>query len=305
MRLRYFLHHPIDLFFRIGRNTFLRLLPDKQFLQIRYKYLIGKKLNIEYPTSFNEKMQYLKIHNRNPIYSTMVDKCAAKDYVAKIVGDKYVIPTYAVWEKIDDIDINGLPDQFVIKCTHDSGGLYICRNKEKFDFEQCKKNIAKSMKRNYFWVGREWPYKNVKPRIIVEKYMQDGSCRSLTVYKVFNFNGEPKLIQVILNDKSNDETVDYYDVEWNKLDLKQNYDNSTIVLNRPEKLQEMLTLARKLSVRQSFLRTDFYIVNGEVFFSEFTFFSDSGFASFAPEYWDKNLGELIDLSLCSRSETAK
>ena len=254
-------------------------------------------MDLDNPQTFNEKLQWLKLYNRKPIYTTMVDKYEVKKYVADIIGEEYIIPTLGVWEKFEDIDFGELPNEFVLKTTHDSGGLIICRDKTSLDIKKVQKRIERSLTRNYYWYGREWPYKDVKPRIIAEKFMKDENFDVLNVYKIFNFNGKPKLIQVIQGDKTKSETIDYFDTEWNLLKLRQNYPNSASPLPKPQNLSLMLSLAKRLTEKETppFLRTDFYEINGEVYFSEFTFFSDSGFAKFNPPEWDDKLGKILVL----------
>ena len=282
---------------------------NESYLCRMWHYRMGYKLDLENPRTFNEKLQWLKLHDRKPIYTTMVDKYVVKSYVAELIGEKYIIPTLGIWNHFDEINFDSLPKQFVLKCTHDSGGIVIIKDKANFDKKAAKNKLEKSLKRNYFWHEREWPYKDVKPRILAEKYMEDvrttssdsllssslSSEHMLNVYKIFNFMGQPELIQVIQDDKTRHETIDYFDTNWNLFDLRQNFPNSTVHLKRPEQLEKMLTLAKQLSAEHAFLRTDFYEINGDVFFSEFTFFSDSGFAAFEPEKWDKTLGDLIIL----------
>lgn len=272
-----------------------RILPDKWAICLDYYRFFGKFPNLKNPKSFNEKLQWLKLYDRNPEYIKMVDKYSAKQYVAERVGEEYVVPNYGVWEHFDDIDFDILPNQFVLKCTHDCGGLVICRDTAKLDKSAAKTKIEESLKRNYYWQGREWPYKNVAPRIIAEKYLEDGDRNTLPVYKVFNFNGEPRIIQAIQNDKQIDESIDYFDTNWNKLDMRQNYPNSEYPFEKPKQLSDMLCLAKKLSEGFAFLRTDFYLVDTKIYFSEYTFYSDAGFAKFFPEKWDRILGDWIQL----------
>ena len=279
----------------LAAHGYLNWMPDDMYLRCQYWAHMKRKLNLKDPKTFNEKLQWLKLYDRKPIYTTMVDKYAVKKYVADLIGGEYIIPTLGVWDSFDQIDFDSLPDQFVLKCTHDSGGLVICRDKSKLDKAAAKRKIEASLKQNYYWNGREWPYKDVKPQIIAEKYMQDGQTQVLPVYKVFNFGGEPKLIQAIQNDKTPQETIDYFDSDWNRLDLRQNFPNSEVPLNKPAQLQEILSLSRTLCGILPFIRTDFYTINGKVYFSEFTFYSDCGFAAFHPQQWDRTLGEWIKL----------
>lgn len=273
---------------------------DERFIKKKWKLLMGYDLDLVHPHTFNEKLQYLKLNDRNQIYTTMVDKYAVKEYVSNIIGEEYIVPTYGVWESFDKIDFDSLPNQFVLKCTHDSGGVVICRNKALFDKREAKRRLNKCLKRNYYWVGREWPYKKVKPVIFAEQYIEDQesskTSRNLNVYKIFTINGKPILIQTIQNDKQPNETIDYFDCEWNLLQMKQNFPNNDNPLPKPKTLETMLILAEKLAKGFVNLRVDFYEANGQVYFSEFTFFSDSGFARFDPPEWDLKLGEMIDLS---------
>lgn len=280
-----------DFFISIGFYNHMR---DDKYLKMVFKRRMGKELNLISPKTFNEKMQWLKLYDRQPIYTTMADKYTVKKYVASIIGDQYLIPTIGVWEKASDIDFDALPNQFVLKCTNDSGGLIICKDKSMLDIKQAKKQLSASLKKNYFYNQREWPYKDVKRLIICEPYMKDEKTENLIVYKFFTFSGEPYLIQVIQNDKHEDESIDYFDTNWNLLDLRQNFPNSVNHLPKPKNLELMLELVKKLS-GPSFLRVDLYEINGKVYFSEFTFYSDAGMASFEPEDWDLKLGDLIKL----------
>jgi len=295
--IKLYIAHPKELYFRLGKNTFMKGWSDDKYLKTLFKTRIGKKLDLDNPKTYNEKLQWLKLYDRKPIYTKMVDKAEAKKIVAEKIGDEYVIPTLGVYEKWDDIDFDVLPNSFVIKCTHNSGGLVIVKNKSEFNQKSAKKKIEKRLKTNYFYGSREWPYKNVKPRIIIEKYVESDSdiSESLIVYKIFNFNGEPKIIQTVLNDKRKNESINYYDTEWNKLDLKQNFPNFDGEIKKPKSLEKMLSLAKTLSQGVAFLRTDFYEVNGKILFSEFTFYSDSGLQKFYPEERDYKLGDLIKL----------
>ena len=283
-------------FSALSRLGFYNYMSDREYLQRLFKYRMGRELDIDTPRTFSEKLQWLKIYNRRPEYSVMVDKYAVKKFVADKIGAEYVVPLIGVYESPDEIDFDSLPDKFVIKCTHNGGeGNAICRDKAAFDFESRKKVIRRALTKNYYPASREWPYKNVPPRVIVEQYIQDGDRLNLPVYKIFCFNGEPKLIQAIQDDKTKQETIDYFDTEWNRLQLRQNYPNSKNPLPRPECLSEMLELAAKLSTGVPHVRVDLYQANGKVYFSEFTFFSDAGMVDFDPPEWNNKLGEWLIL----------
>ena len=268
---------------------------DERFIRLLFRRSLGYEPDLENPKTFNEKMQWLKLHDRKPEYTAMVDKYEAKQIIAEKLGEQYVIPTLGVWDRVEDIDFDSLPTQFVLKTTHDCGGVVICRDKASFDVAAAKKKLAEHMKVNYYYTSREWPYKDVKPRIIAEQYMEDESSAFLPVYKIFCFGGKPVLIQANTNDKQADESIDYFDTDWNRLDLRRYKPNSAVPPKKPEALDEMLSLSRRLSADFRFLRTDFYCINGSVCFSEFTFFSVAGFASFSPPEWDRKLGDLIQL----------
>lgn len=296
MNLRYYIKNPKQLFFRIGRASFLKGISDEKYIKMLWNSKMSYPLNLNNPKTFNEKMQWLKLNDRKDIYTSMADKYEVKKLVSDLIGEEYVIPTIGIWDRFEDIDFDSLPAQFVLKCTHDSGGLFICRDKTKFDIEVARKKIKRSLSQNYYLSSREWPYKNIKPRVLAEAYMQDGDNPVLNVYKIFNFNGKPKIIQAIQGDKTRNETIDYFDTEWRILDLKQNYNNSETPLPKPIQLSKMLQLAEKLSGGgYPFVRTDFYEVEGRVYFSEYTFYSDSGFAEFEPKNWDSVLGDMISL----------
>ena len=237
----------------------------------------------------------------------MVDKYEVKEYVASIVGDQFIIPTLGVWDSFDEIDFDALPEQFVLKCTHDSGGLVICKDKSKLDLKVAKKKIQKSLKRSYYWVGREWPYKNVKPRIIAEAYMQDSKMNDLkeykndlTDYKFFCFNGDPKYCQVI-GDRSVSETMDFFDMNWKiqpftKRTLSGAEFLHSMNLEKPKHFDEMVCIAKKLAGTMPFSRIDLYEINDKVYFGEITFFPNSGlFNRFSPDEWDLKLGKMIAL----------
>ena len=294
--LKYYLSDPKRILDFAARLGLLNWIGDEKYIRIKYHQSFGKEPELDNPKSFNEKLQWLKLYDRKPFYSEVVDKCEVRKYIAERIGDEYIIPLVGgPWNSVDEIDFDALPEQFVLKCTHDSGGLIICRDKSKLDTEIARAKLRKSLKRNYYWMSREWPYKDVRPRIIAEKYMEDSSSVNLNVYKIFCFNGEPRIFQTIQNDKTPQESIDYFDTEWNRLDLRQNFPNSEQPLPKPATLSEMLRIAALLSQGMPFIRTDLYEINGKVYFSELTFYSDTGLAKFDPPEWDEILGSWIKL----------
>lgn len=255
----------------------LRFIPDKYYLKKWYKFKTGKELNLKNPQSFNEKLQWLKLYDRNPNYSKMVDKYEVRQYIKEKIGEEHLIPLVGgPWKNFEDIDFTKLPDQFVLKCTHDSGSVEICKNKKEFDIEKVRKKFNYTLKRNYYYYGREWPYKNVKPRIIAEKYLLDDSGIEPKDYKIFNFNGEPHIIQVDL-DRFVNHRHNYYTTKWEFLDMYIDDPNDpNVIIECPPELDELLRLARQLSKGIPHLRTDFYIMKGKILFGELTFYHAGG-----------------------------
>ena len=284
-----------------GRLKLLNLLSDKAYLKFTYRVKFGRRLDLDDPKTYNEKLQWLKLFNRKPDYTTMVDKYAVKDYVAEKIGEKYIIPTLGVWDSFEDIDFDKLPDQFVLKCTHDSGGLAICRDKSSFDKNAAKEKIEKSLKYNYYKKGgREWPYKDVPRRIIAEQYMEDEKTQELRDYKFFCFDGEVKALFIASERYSNEETkFDFFDADFNHLPFTNGHPNAKVLPEKPVCFEEMKELAAKLSVGIPQARIDFYEVNGKVYFGEITFFHWGGMKPFDPEEWDYKFGEWIKLPIDS------
>ena len=272
-----------------------RLFSDKVAIKLKYRLIMKRKLDLKNPKTFNEKLNWIKLYYRKPIMTTMADKYEVKKYVSGIIGDEYVIPSIAIYNRWKEINFDSLEAPFVLKTTHSSGVIAVVKDKESFDFETAKKKFNKSLKENYFYSCREWPYKDIKPRIIVEQFIKDSKEDNLPVYKFFCFDGEPYLVQTIKNDKTSYETIDYFDMNWERLDLKQNFENSEVPLSKPSNFEEMKQLAAKLSKGFPFVRVDLYSVDGKVYFSEFTFFSDAGYQRFYPDKWDLILGEKIKL----------
>ena len=275
----------------------LKWIPDALYLRLRYFVLMRKHLHLKKPVTFNEKLQWLKLHDRKEIYTTMVDKCEAKNYVANIIGDEYIIKTLGVWESFNDIDFDSLPEKFVLKCTHDSGGLVIVNDKSKLDVKKAKEKIEKSLKTNFYWSAREWPYKNVKPRIIAEEYMEDKETAELRDYKFFCFNGVAKALFVASERQKEDEETkfDFFDTDYNHLPIINGHPNAETPPKKPKCFEQMKQFAEMLSKGIPHLRVDFYEVNGHVYFGELTFSHWSGMVPFEPAEWDKTFGDWIEL----------
>ena len=291
------LHKPWVRELYLPFEAITRLIPDELYLKLIYRIRMGKKLNLKEPQTYNEKLQWIKLYDRKPIYTTMVDKYEVKKYVADIIGEQYIIPTLGVWNHFDEIDFTTLPDQFVLKCTHDSGGLVIVKDKDSFDRKAARKKIEQSLKRNFYWKGREWPYKAVKPRIIAEKYIEDSMSHDLKDYKIFTFNGAVKMLFIATerNDINSETKFDFFDSEFNNLPFTNGHPNACKMPNKPEKFDTMKMLAEKLSAGIPQLRVDFYEVNGNVLFGELTLFHWSGMEPFDPPSWDRIIGDWIEL----------
>lgn len=270
---------------------------DKEYLEKKFMILMNRDLNLVNPQTFNEKLQWLKLYDRKPEYTTMVDKYAVKKYVADIIGEEYIIPTLGVWNHFDEIDFDKLPNQFVLKCTHDSGGIVICKDKNKLDLKSAKKKIEKCLKRNYYWSSREWPYRDVKPRIIAEKFLSDEGKEDLADYKVLCFHGEPKIIEVHMGRFNANHTADNYDTFWNKTDIEQlDLPKTNELMPKPVFLDEMLHLSRLLSKDLIHIRVDWYFTNNRLYFGELTFYDGSGYNQFCGNA-DEFLGSLIKLPI--------
>ena len=297
-KIKKFMIDPKARFNYLEGHGFYRLMDDKRFLKRKWKIMMGSKLNLDNPRTFNEKLQWLKLYDRKDIYTKMVDKYEAKKYVADIIGKGYIIPTIGIYDKFDDINFSELPNQFVIKCTHNSGGLVIVKDKKKLDIKGVKRKINRSLKRKYYYHGREWPYKNVKPRIIIEKYMEDENDGELRDYKLFCFNGRFEIMFIATNRHGDGDTYfDFFDRSFKHLPFTNGHPNAPRVPHKPQNFNKMIKLAERLSKNIPQVRVDFYDVDGKIYFGEMTFSHWSGMMPFDPEEWDEKLGDLIDLDL--------
>lgn len=288
---------PSRVFNALAARRCFNWMSDETCLKIQYRLSLGKKLNLKNPVTYNEKIQWLKLHDRKPEYTMMVDKYAVRSYIAKTIGEQYSIPLVGgPWKTFDEIDFDRLPDQFVLKCNHDSGGLVICKDKSKLNKEVARKKIEKSLKRNFYWVNREWPYKDVKPCIIAEQYMVDESGYELKDYKFFCFDGVPR-VMFIATDRGTDTKFDFFDMDFNHLPFTNGHPCADRTPAKPAGFEEMKRLAGILSRGIKQVRVDFYEINGRVYFGELTFSHWSGNVPFDPEEWDYKMGEWIDLPL--------
>lgn len=272
------------------------ILPDELFLRLKFPLLMGSSLHLRNPRTFSEKLQWMKLHDRRDIYTQMADKASAKEIVASRIGEEHLIPTLGIWEHFEDIDFDCLPEQFVLKCTHDSGSAIICKDKSSFDIESAGKKLSSCLRQNFYLQNREWPYKNIKPQIIAEPFIADidGATND---YKFFCIDGEPKFM-FIASDRGRLDTetkFDFFDMDFNFLPFTNGHPNSTIRPSRPEGWEEMKSLARKLAEGLPFVRIDFYDLDGHIYFGEYTFCHWGGMKPFSPAEWDLKLGDMLKI----------
>lgn len=282
--------------FRLGRFCIGTPEKDEIYLNRIYKHKFGKKMDFNNPVTYNQKLQWMKVHYYNPLYTQLADKYAVREYIADKIGEEYLIPLIGVYKNFDDIDFDALPEQFVMKCTHDSGGLVICTDKSKLNIKKAKAKINRCLKRNYYPNSREWVYRDIEPQIIIEKYMVDESGYELKDYKFFCFDGKAKVMFMASDRGADDETkFDFFDMEFNHLDFTNGHPNSDKKLKKPDKFEEMIKLAEKISEGFPHERVDLYNINGKLYFGEITFFHWSGLKPFKPEKWDKIFGDWFKL----------
>ncbi len=275
-------------------------IPDKLYLTWLYYLKTGTKINWNNPKTYTEKLQWLKLYDRSADYTLLVDKVRVKDYVKNIIGPEHIIPTIAVWNNADEIDFEKLPDQFVLKCNHNSSsGICICRDKKLIDILEVRRKLNNCLKSNYYHLYREWPYKNVEPKIFAEKLLIDDNYKNqsevLTDYKFFCFNGKPFMMYVS-KDIAKNTTTDFFDMDYNRLPIRMRDANSELLPTKPLEFEKMKELAGKLCKGFRHIRVDFYVVNHCVYFGELTFYHNAGFSLVYPSEWNTKLGQLIDTS---------
>lgn len=290
------LSRPKKMILPLSQNGLLSWIPDRAFLKLAFWAELDTKLNLDKPATFSEKIQWLKLYDRNPIYTTMVDKALVKDVIKAKIGEEYVIPTYGVWDSVEAVPFDSLPDSFVLKCNHDSGGIVICRNKASFDKNAATMKLDNHLKRDAYYFGREWPYKDIQRKIIAEELLVDPDNVDLVDYKFYCFMGEPKYCQVIRN-RNSDETIDFFDMEWNHmpftgLGLRSKRGGFS---SKPINLRKMIEISKELAKGTIFVRIDLYNIAGRIYFGEFTLYPKSGFGKFIPDEWNLRLGDMIKL----------
>lgn len=278
---------------------------DEKYLKMLFPLKMGYPLNLENPLTYNEKLQWLKLNYRNPLMTKMVDKFSMKEVAKKIIGEKYIIESYGVWNSFDEIEFENLPRSFVLKTTHDQGGVIIVKDKDKIDKAYINSKLTNHLKTKHYFLSREWPYKNVQPKIMAEAILVNEDVGDLYDYKFYCFHGEPKVMYIAHGRQNDTCYLDFYDMEFNKLDItRPNYPQSDKSFEMPENWELMKELAKKLSIGFPHLRVDFYNINGKIYLGELTFFQGGGLMPFKPHEWDHKLGSWIDLEEVKKSQWA-
>lgn len=274
-----------------------RVIPSAPYLKLLYRVRTGKKLDLKHPKTFNEKLQWLKLYDHRPEYPALVDKARVKDIIAKRIGEQYIIPTLGIWDRAEEIDFDSLPDRFVLKCTHDSGSILVCRDKASFDREKAKASLRKSLKTDWYWPGREWAYKSVKPRILAEAYLEpEDLTEGLRDFKFMCFDGRVAFSSTATRRfDPNGMCLTFHDRDWNRLPFERDHPAEKELLPRPECYDDMVRVAEELSRGMPFARVDLYQEKGRVYFGEITLYPANGTAQFQPEEWDLKWGELLKL----------
>lgn len=294
--VKYLMKNPKRLFSMLGSKGLLNWMPDELYIKIKYKLSMGYWPDLKNPQTFNEKLQWLKLYDRNPLYTTLVDKYAVRQYIAEKIGEEYLIPLVGgPWKNADEIDFDALPEQFVLKCNHDSGGVIVCKDKSKLDVKAAKTLLNKRLNTNFYYANREWPYKNVEPCIIAEKYMADANGE-LQDYKFFCFDGQPKLLYVCTerNTERGLRTT-FFDLNWKKLPIKRDFPISDMEIGKPSCFDEMIEVAKNLAAISPYVRIDLYDIEGKPCFGEFTLYPGSGMRFIDPPEWNEKLGSWITL----------
>ena len=305
MNIKAYLKNPFRVFRHFNYLKISHLLSDKALIKLIFRARMGYKMDFNNPISFNQKLQWLKVYNRQPLYTILVDKYMVREYIAERIGEEYLIPLYGVYNSFEEIEFSLLPEQFVLKCTHDCGSVIVCRNKSSFVKSEAREKINRALRTNFYYRGREWPYKDVKPRIIVEKYMEEESygmkseIKGLTDYKFYCFNGIVRYLYVSKGLENHDEArISFLNPDWTFADFyREDYPPFEELPQKPKNYEKMLSIAKQLSKDFPFLRVDLYEINEQIFFSELTLSPSNGFMPFVPQEKDFEVGQLLSLPL--------
>ncbi len=284
-----------SIYERLMDNYYKYCMTDQQLVEKKFKKYTGREVVLDAPVKYNDKLQWLKLYWRDPKATLCADKYEVRKIVEDTIGAQYLNELIAVYDKVEDIDLDQLPDSFVLKGNHGSGFNIICKHKKDLDWPKAKKLMRHWLKRNYHWSKREWVYKDIKPRIVCEKYLEEMDVGELRDYKIFCFNGEPKVIEVDF-DRFVAHKRNIYDLDWHLLEGEIKYPRDpNYIIEKPDKLEEMLDLSRILAQGFPHVRVDFYIVEDRLYFGELTFFHESGTGAFRPEAFEIEMGNWIEL----------
>ena len=279
---------------RLQLIKLLSFVPSAPYLKMVYRIKTGEKLHLKNPVGFNEKLNWLKLNHIHPEYTQLVDKLAVRDYIREKIGEDYLFPLLGSWNSFDDIDFDALPDKFVLKCNHDSGSVKLITDKSKMDKAALKAFFERRLAMNAYCLGREYPYKDVPPKMMAEAFMEAPDGGGINDYKFFCFQGKPKLL-FVATDRATDVRFDFFDMDFQHLDIVNIHEQSGKEIQKPSCFEEMKSLAETLSQGMEFVRIDLYEIGGRVYFGDFTFFHGGGFYLFHPAHWEKDLGDLLPL----------
>ncbi|WP_270313629.1 ATP-grasp fold amidoligase family protein [Vagococcus fluvialis] len=272
-----------------------KCLPSKLCVKLQFKRIFGRKIDFNKLVLFNEKLQQIKLFDKNPLYPTLVDKIKVKDYVIDIYGDEIIIPTLGSWNSFDEIDFDSLPEKFVLKCNHDSGSYIIVKDKKKMNMDYAREKLTKALKKNHYDVGKEWAYKNVKPKIMAEVLLEEKE--GIQDYKFYCFDGKVDCMMVCSDREKGNTKFHFFDRDWNFLeyDKKSSKENDFLTVKKPNNFNEMINVAEKLARGLKFVRLDLYCVNEKIYFSEYTLYPASGYDNSLTMLAEENLGKKIVL----------
>lgn len=297
LRIAKYVKNPLLAYAWANAKHLMDFVPDETHLKLLHRAILGERLDLGNPRTFSEKLQWLKLYDRNPLYTTLVDKHAVKSWVAERIGDEHIVKTLATWHNSDDITLDDLPNRFVLKTNHDCGGVVVCKDKRTFDLPAAKRLLKRHLDRNYYYISREWPYKNVRPLVFAEEYLEDAEGGGLTDYKLYRFNNG-RIVTLVCEDRfsGNGFKKTYFDEEWRFMELHEGGYAANPLHPAPRHFREMKEMANILADGMPFCRVDFFEANGRCYFGEMTFYAAGGFCLFDPAEWNEIFGSWIDLT---------
>ena len=276
------------------KTSILKRMPTKMYLRLQYFKNYRQWLHINHPKTYAEKLAYLKVYEYDPRLSQLVDKYRVRRYVADKIGEDHLVPLIGVYKDVTEIPWDQLPESYVLKCNHDSGSTILHRSNEGFDKEHAIDVLSKHLKNNLYYYAREYPYKEVSPLVVCEEFLDDGKNLTPNDFKIMCFSGEPKFI-ILDQNRFVDHHRDIYDISWNKLDISTDHPQTSLIQDKPAKLDDMLDIARSLSKGFKHVRVDLYLIGERIYFGELTFCPWGGVIKFKPDKWNYTFGELINI----------